>query len=203
MFTDYSALRAAVIAWAGNQAVTDQVDTFIMLCHTELNRVLRISDMEELALIDTVASEPWLPWPIDYMGMRRMRVNDSQGCEVTSIPLSDMDQRYPHTVLGRPTYYSVVGRRFRLGPVPEGAFSIEIAYYKRVPTLSATQTTNVFLTVASDLLLYGSLLKAEMYLKDHEMLETWRAGYNAGIVSLTEAAEGEAFPHGDMAMRAL
>jgi hypothetical protein len=58
-------------------------------------------------------------------------------------------------------------------------------YYAKPESLSNTVTTNVFLTVCPDLLLYGALGEAEPYLMNDARLQTWASLYDRGVTALT------------------
>jgi len=203
-FADYDALSQAIIRWADNEDVTERVGDFIALCHDRLNRHLRLEDMTVLAYIDTEVGNPWVPKPHRYLGMRRLKINDQRPPALTFKPLSRIDDDVGAAQQGRPRWYAVLGDRIRLAPVPEAAFQLETAYYQRVLTLDGTNVTNnVFLEQVSDLLLFGSLLEAESYLKDHEMWGTWVTKYAEIKQDVDVLAEAERFPEGDLAQTAV
>lgn len=201
-FSDYEALKAAVIRWADNADVTARVDDFLALCHTRLNRVLRLEEMTTLAYTTTVVSSPWVVKPDGYMGMRRIKINDGKTPALDHRTFAFIDGGVDSDQQGRPRVYAVVADRIRLAPVPNAVFELEVAYYERVPTLSPSVTTNVFLTTVSDLLLYGTLIEAEPYLKDHEMWGIWKDMYQRGLADQNADTEAARFPDGALEMQA-
>lgn len=209
MFADYAALKAAIERWMDNDDGIALIDDFLMLCTIRMNRELKLPEATEYATFDTVVGEPWIPLPQMYSGMRRLKIvgsdpNNNQGyLGLTYKPLTYFDQTPALNAQGRPTSYTIAGQRIRLGPVPNAVFTIETAYYQKVPVLSASNTTSVFLEVASDMLLYGTLIEAAAYIRDPDRLQTYITGYSTALKNLTDDVEEERFPDGDMAVSAV
>ena len=222
MYADYDALKAAIIRWVDNDDITIDnpgvVDDFIMLAHIRLNRETDLRQAGVFATFETVAGVKWAPLPQLYSRMRRLKItgfdegdssappSPSEALARTSVnaltykPPTFMDMTYSANQQGEPTWYCVMGDRFRLAPIPNAVYTLEAYYVQTVPTLSASQTTNVFLTECSDLLLYASLMEGQAYIKDPERLQTFITAYQAGLAALNLSTQEERFPDGDLAM---
>jgi hypothetical protein len=57
---------------------------------------------------------------------------------------------------GEPKAYALIANQIQFGPAPDGTYTVEIDYVKRVPALSGTATTNWFLTDHPDVYLAGA-----------------------------------------------
>lgn len=71
------------------------------------------------------------------------------------------------TATGKPTHYSMEGKYFRLGPEPDGAYRIQMRYYKQdanARTLNG-QDTNLWLTNSAELLLAMACVKMARQLR--------------------------------------
>jgi hypothetical protein len=83
-------------------------------------------------------------------------------------------RQYP-TTTGTPRYYADYGyEHFLVVPPKDAAYTFELSYYERVVPLSDTQQTNWYTQYAPQLLLYGVMLEAAMFLKNDEEIAKWQ-----------------------------
>lgn len=198
----YTNFRTAFLSWADNDDVDAQADNMLTLVHARLNRMLKLEEMTTLVTASTTAGSPWVTKPDRYNGMRRLKVNTGTETEgLDFLPLGEFDDDISLNAPGRPTNFTILGDRIRLGPIPDGVYTLEMAYWKKQQVLSSIVTTNVFLEQVPDLLLYGCLVEAEPWLRDNEMFVLWEARYKTALQEVMKDTEGEAFPDGQLAMR--
>jgi hypothetical protein len=74
-------------------------------------------------------------------------------------------------------------------------------YFAAPPYLSSSNTSNVFLNVAPDGLLYGALVEAEPYLMNDARINTWGSMYDRAITSLTKSDEEGQYSGVPLAMK--
>lgn len=126
--------------------------------------------------------------PAAYLGF----VNDSAyingRSQVKRINLAQLYARYPRNGgTGQPAYFSRNGSNFEFGPIAADGQVLNGPYYAK-PTVLRSYTTGGadaaahFLIVnAPDLLLYGSLLEAEPFLKNDARIMIWKSFYDEAI----------------------
>ena len=78
-------------------------------------------------------------------------------------------------------FRSIIGEEIQLKPVPSFADNLQIAYYTKLPALSATNTTNWLTANAANLLMYASLLEAEAFLVNDPRIPVWKTAYDEAI----------------------
>ncbi len=190
----YDTLKVAVQNWAARvdseQVLISRIPDFILLTETRLNRKLEIEEMLTLVTTDTVAEQDWLSIPDRFKRMRSMRI-------IGLNPIVSLKYRTPAQLdvtqganrSGTPAFYSVGGDRIRLGPIPQGVFTIEQWMWRKFPVLSDHQTTNWWLENAPDALLYGALMELAPYVKDTEETVLWATKYKTAMDDLEEAAD--------------
>lgn len=214
-FENYSAFRTALLSWADNPEIAPVLDDVIALAHVRLNRDVHLEENSELAYYQTTVGSPWVIKPQLYNGMRRFKVNGTLDAEgvlsdnssgtqtwaLTFQPFTRIDDCPGANALGAPKWYAVASDRFRLAPIPDAVYQIEVVYWQTVPTLTSLVTSNVFLEQCSDLLLYAALIEANMFLKNPERADLFRTAYEVGLSNLTDDTESVMFPDGDIAMR--
>jgi hypothetical protein len=90
---------------------------------------------------------------------------------------------------GKPKTYTVLASTFVLAPIPDSAITLTLVYSAAPDFLSVTNTSNTFLTVCPDLLLYASLLEAEPYLMNDARINTWGTMFERALNGLTTSDE--------------
>jgi hypothetical protein len=71
-----------------------------------------------------------------------------------------------------------------VAPTPDAAYPMEISYYAQPPLLDDDTQTNWLTEYAPQLLLYGTLLQAEPFLKNDARIAVWQAGYDRAAAML-------------------
>jgi len=201
-FDSYTSFKASLESYADNDDVAAVSDVLIAAAHARLNRSVRIEEMVVIATAETIGGDAWLGKPPGYRGARRLKATYGNG-QVTGLDyttLANMDDTTDYNQQGRPVVYTVLGDRIRLGPIPNAVITVEIAYYKEVETLSATVTTNAFLTQCPDLLLYACLTEAGIWMRDPEMQAVWENQYANRLAEVIAEVEEGSFPDGALAM---
>lgn len=93
----------------------------------------------------------------------------------------------PTNATGVPRFYSDYEyEHFFISPTPNATFDIELAYYQRPEPLSDTTQTNYFTQYVPQLLLYGSLLEAQPFLKRPERIQEFQALYDRAMQGLSQ-----------------
>jgi hypothetical protein len=85
--------------------------------------------------------------------------------------------------------------------VPDGIYTLKLLYFAAPAYLSSTNTSNVFLNVAPDALLYASLLEAEPYLMNDARINTWGSMYDRAITTLAKSDEQGQYSGVPLAMK--
>ena len=100
------------------------------------------------------------------------------------------------TATGTPKYYGYWNEtKLLLGPTPNAAFTVEVAYVKRPNTsdgtkLTSTNTTTYLSLNAPNTLLYACLVEAYSFLKDQQMLQTFEGRYQQSLTGLAIEQQG-------------
>jgi hypothetical protein len=183
----YSQLKADIRSWLARPDLTDaEVDGFIRIALSRVNRRLRIGGMETIAPLTLNAKVVALP--SDFAGLRAIRLDDSELRYVTPEHLDDMD-----AVSGLPGSFSIVGGSIVLDRSPDTAYTATITYFARFPMLSDSVTTNWLTDNAPDLLLWGALCAAGKYIRDAEIMSMYSAKFDEAMFEVSQADESDKF----------
>lgn len=173
MITNYSDLQLAIQQWLNRPNEASVIPTFIQLCENKLSRSLRIRQME-VDFTGTIASGVF-PVPTGYLEMKRFYVSTSPATKLTRKGVGWIDYFYPRSNGSNvPKYFARDADNFIFGPYPDSSYNVGGTYYAKITPLSDAAPTNWYTSDAPELLLYGSLLEAEPYIKDDSRMQLWK-----------------------------
>ena len=197
-FTSYSTLQDTVADYLARSDLTTQIPDFIRLAEERLRRELRIRQMLKVATATTTANDATVSLPSDFLAMKEMHLDTTPVSSLTFQTTSNFFKNTRVTDTGKPVHYTLLGSEFQFAPQPDSAYTISMVYYYKPDLLSDSNTSNIFLTTAPDLLLYGALAEAEPYLMNDERLGTWAQLYERGVQALRTSDDDAEFPSSPM-----
>ena len=199
----FTELKDAVADWLGRSDLTDRIPDFITLAEARLNRDLRIRPMEVRSSMETTSGQRYFNLPGGYLQMRNMQMNTNPITPLEYITPEMLDRLYGSDTTGKPRAYTLIGDEIQLAPVPDSDYTVEMAFYEKFTPLgdgtSGTVTNNWLTLNAPDVLLYGSLLEAEPFIKNDERIALWLNAYSSAIRKLQDADDRDR--HSGSAMR--
>ena len=188
--TNYTELQASVADFLNRGDLTSVIPDFITMTESEFNRLLRVSNMS----VRTRAplNTQYLKLPDGFIGMRNIDLLTDPVTPLSYKNLQNLDIHRANDATGKPLYYSILQNNIEFAPVPDGAYTLEIVYYQKVPPLSVN-TTNWLLDNHPDAYLYGALMHSAPYLQADERVGLWAAKYNQIIQQITSSDEKAKF----------
>lgn len=178
--TTYDELKSSIADFLNRDDLTSVIPTFISLAETDMNRKVRHWRMEDrvVATLDT----QYTALPTDFIEAQRVMITAPSITRLELITQGDlMDRRSVDDTSKKPAYYAIVDGAFEVYPTPDQNYTMEIIYYKRIPSLSTSITTNWMLQYNSDAYLYGSLMHAAPYLGEDQRAQIWASLYGNAI----------------------
>jgi hypothetical protein len=94
---------------------------------------------------------------------------------------------------GVPQFAAIVDNVARFAPVPDATYSTVMTYWRKIISLSDTNTTNWLLISHPDIYLYGSLAESAPYLKDDNRTTLWKSLLDERLEQLSIATSDAAF----------
>ena len=174
----YAELQTAVANWLDRDDLTDRIPEFIALAEAKMNRVLRISLMENVstAIIMAGGTRDY-SLPTGFTGMKEFHLTTSPITPLSYITPEMMNRMWAGSNAGRPqafTLFSDAGtRKIKIGPSPDSAYTTSMLYLKKIDSLSVSNPTETMLTENPDVYLYGALLEAEPFLMNDARVQLW------------------------------
>jgi len=169
--TTYAELQTAIGNWLDHSLFAARVPEFIGLFEAAANRRLRVREQETSTPLTPSAGSVALP--SDYLSWRRVTWTGANRVDLQYVHPSYLQAAYPSSPLDVPRVFTIEGSTLKVRPVDDTA--LEFDYFRKVPALSDSATTNWLLTVHPDLYLFGSLVEAEMFGVNDERAPLWKA----------------------------
>ena len=199
----FTELKDAIADWLDRSDLTTRIPDFIALAEARINREIRIRPMEVRSTMTTTAGNQYFNLPGGYIQMRNIQLNTNPTTPLEYITPEMLDRLYGSSTTGKPRAYTLIGDEIQLAPIPDSAYTLEMAFYEKFTALgdgtSGTVTNNWLTTNAPDILLYGALMEAEPFIKNDERVAVWLNGYGNAIDKLQKADQRDR--HSGSAMR--
>ena len=182
----YSELQTAVANWLDRDDLTARIPEFIALAEARFNRILRLRSMEAKYTANTVAGQRNLALPANYIQMRNFQVNSNPLTTLSYVTPEIYDRLWGGSTSGTPKFYTILANEVSFGPIPASVMQVEMLFYKKFDNLSVTTTTNLLLTDAPDIYLYGYMLEAEPFIMNDERVPLWATALERAVTDMQE-----------------
>jgi len=189
----YSDLKTAVANYLARTDLTTQIPDFIRFAELRLRRELRIRQMLKSVTTTTTGGDSTVQLPTDFLEARDFYVSTNPIQPLTFASPAIFSRNTYTTRSGKPLNYTILASEFKLSPVPDSTYTLELLYYSAPTFMSDTNSSNAFMANAPDALLYASLLEAEPYLMNDARINTWGALYERTITTLIKSDESSQY----------
>ena len=198
----YANLKTEVVDWLnreGFDALVAKVDTFLGMAQRKIFRTCDFHCLE--ASTSGTGSVETIALPSDFQRTKMLYVGVGSG-------LKEITGGSYHNVITTqagsrdlPRKYVRQGDVLVLGPIPDQEYTYYLMYYKSLPLLSDSNTTNWFTDNAPELILFGALVEASVYLKDDNRAQVWQARFDQVKGEITASEERSDKEYGGMAVQ--
>lgn len=178
----YSELKTSIADFLNRQDLTSVIPTFVTLTEADLNRMVR--HRSQLTRATATLDTQFTSLPSDFLEAKNIQLNSTPVISLEYVTPEYADELRAKYQTGEPVWYTIIGDTIEVVPVPQVEYTIELVYYKQIPALSVSNTSNWLLANHPDIYLFGSLLKAAPYLKDDERINTWGSLYKQALGDL-------------------
>ena len=183
VLASYSDLVSEMGDWLNRADLSAKIPTFVRLFEARMNRRLRAPDMEQTFTVDLISGTT------TYAINSRIR-------ELREVYLSAPDNSD-----SEPTTYTLVGENIVLGDDPSDGQTLTYSGYATLAGLDDGNPANWLLNDHPDLYLFGSLARAEAYLKDDQRVAVWKAAEDEALAEVVREANEKRLPAGPLRMQ--
>ena len=183
--TDYQSLIDNVQDYLNRDDLASVVPTWMGIVETELSRRLR--DRRMITRATATLSGQYIKPPSSMVALRNIQLNTDPPTALTQITPDVMDEkRQSSNTQGKPLFYAHLGQQIEFYPTPDTDHTIEIAYFRTIPSLTSVNTTNWLIEYHPDVYLYGSLKQAGPYLGDQNVTTTFNTYFEQAIQQIIQ-----------------
>lgn len=196
--TTYAGLSAAIQAFTESDEPTfvANIPTFIQNTERLVNNTVQLPAFRKNVTGTSTANFPYLTLPTDFLSMYSVAVVGSATAGYSYLLNKDVNyirEAYPFPgVTGEPVCYALFdANTFMLGPTPNQSYTIELHYFA-YPSSIVTAGTTWLSTNYPNVLLYGALTEAYLYLKgEQDLLQTYQAKFDRAMAPLKQLGDGK------------
>lgn len=190
----YADLQSAIADWLDRADYTARIPDFIRMAEAEFDRVLRVPDMEARAIAQTVAGAERLTLPTDCAGLKSVSLLADIAVPLEGAPVAELHAMYGRAYSARPSAYAVSDGQLWFGPLPDGAYQVQLVYWRRIPALTTAAPSNWLLAKHPDLYLLASVMQAELYGWNDNRLPLLKARVDEIIAQIVQEGNRNARP---------
>lgn len=202
--TNYTNLQTTIADFLNRDDLTSVIPTFIQLAEAQMNREVRHWRMEARTSGAQSAGDQYMQIPADWLETIRFHVTDAGTSAITltsRAAMADIRAKNEDVSTKIPYLYCHADSQFELYPTPSSTTNIELLYYQKIPSLSASTTTNWLLENHPDVYLYGALLHSAPYLAEDARVAVWAQMYSAAVQNVNTASEKARYSGSGMTLK--
>lgn len=186
----YQTLQDAVAAWThrtGDTTITARIKDCIALCEARMSADIDGRSMETRVTLTCTPSSAYVTLPTDVAEIRRLLLSSTTPQSTLKYLTPDnISKDYAFGTTGQPYVYTVNGGTIQLAYIPDSAYTLELTYYQKIPTLSDLAPTNWLLTAYPNAYLYGALLDLMGYLQDPAGMAVYEKMYGKAVAAIND-----------------
>jgi hypothetical protein len=186
ILTGAKSVDGSIKNWINNS----RVPAAVVLAEAEawIYRRLRIREMLYTWIGVMVVSQEYVTLPSDYLQGRTLWITGTEKAEVRRRQLEDVEQARAYDgstlVTGKPRMFYADATTAQFEYAADQAYPFRARYYRQLPALSASNTTNVLTSKFPTLLRFACMASANSFMKDDEEKTYWEAKAAAEIAEI-------------------
>ena len=197
----YAQLVTAVTDYTQNTFDTTDMNTMIQQAEQRIYNSVQLANLRKTSTTALTPSVNTFNAPTDLLSIYSFAVIDGSGNYIYLLNKDPafMQEAYPNpATTGTPKYYAINGPsspvtrlQFILGPTPNAALVTDLSYFY-MPETIVTATTTWLGDNFSSVLLYGTLVEANTYMKgEADMTALYNQKYMEALALLKNLGDGK------------
>ena len=194
----FTTLKTAIQDYTDNTETTfvNQLPRFILNAEERILKECQLDDFRKNVSGTVTQSVKFLTKPTDFLAPFYLSVVNSSNNEFLLYKHVTFIQDYTPdpTTTGVPKYYGDWDENsFIMAPTPDGNYAVELHYFYRPQSITASDDGTSWLGTNAELcLLYGSLMEAYTFMKgETDLLTLYNSRFQESIQWLKNLGEGE------------
>ena len=197
----YDEIKTKVAEYLNRTDLTSQMDMFIDLTESDINKVIKHQDLIKRA--NAVAETQYTQLPSDWSRVINVELNTSDHTTLLQQSTESLDLKRTSidNVSGRPEYFAITDNAIELCPTPDTNYELQLTYYANIPELSSTNTTNVVSNKFPDVYIYGCCKHASVFLMEDERIGMFQTLFDKALEEVRLQQERASFGVGSLIPR--
>lgn len=181
---NYDSLVADIINYTerNDDQFVATIPTIIAL--TEASIAAELKTLLQLNVVETTLAlnQTILDKPVRWRKTISMKINGEPILLRSQDYVAQLQSESPS---GTPIYYADYDySHWTFTPVPDTSYPVEVIYYSLIQPLDKNNQTNLFTATTPQLMLYGALYHAMVYLKALDKIAVWKGYYDDAMSSV-------------------
>lgn len=190
---NYSEVVALALGYADRDdpEVTDQVDGFLKIVESRVNKKLKTLSMGSRDSQPCITDQTLYDLPADFAGLRSIKIVDGDSKKTLSLATLEKLDRLednPNSIAVDASmsegYYAIEAGQIRVYPSQEDTATLDLVYYKKVPNLNATDSTNWLADENPDCYVFGLLVEISSFVKDPDAKAIWDGRFKESMLDI-------------------
>lgn len=167
--------------------VTANIDSFIVMAESRINRALRVAEQTHRIYTQSIAGREYYTLPPEFNGMRVIQFNNGQvdNSEVMVIEYVTPEQLVAcQAKNSNKNYYTIINNQLQFHPTLPAEGTIEMVFYRKVPHLDAENDKNWISLSNPDIYISAITCEIELFVKNFDSSVLWNTRMQDAIESL-------------------
>lgn len=194
----YTTLKQAIQDWTENSETTfvNNLDVFITNAEERIFKLVDLDFFRKNVGAAMTSGIQYLNVPADYLASFSISYTKANGDKefLLQKDVNFLQEQHPDaTDTGDPKYYAIFDiNNFLIAPTPNSSYAVELHYYYRPQSITATASGTSWLgDNAPNTLLYGCLIEAYTFMKgETDMLQLYEGRFGEAILRMKNYGEG-------------
>lgn len=192
----YTTLKSAIKDYLENDETTfeDNLATIIKQAENRIIKSIQLPDFRKNTTGSMTSGNAYLATPTDFIAPYSLSLNNSGYEFLIFKDVNFIREAYPvSTTTATPKYYALFDdSSFILGPTPNSSYDVELHYFYKPTSITASGDGTSWLGNNADtVLFYGCLVEGYTFMKgEPDLLAVYQKQYQDALMNLKSLGEG-------------
>jgi hypothetical protein len=192
----YSEIKSLALAYADrsdNTKVVSNIDSFIKIVESRMNRFLRTTESQVRAIIITVADQEYYELPEGFDGVVDLEIRETDDSK-KRYTLDYLTPEQMNILAGNENNqstlkgYSIVADQLQIMP-PQDGMVMEMIYFRKVVGLDSTNTTNWLSINHPDCYIFGLVVEIYNFVKNFQAAQMWDERFKSSLSEINSSSD--------------
>jgi len=184
---NYNEVTATALAYSNRSDadVLENIDNFLRMTESKLNRELHVQRQSKRALVQMVDGQEYYGLPSDFAGLRDLETRQAADPNVRATFQYRSPEQFSAAVNrdAQTCIYTIVADQLQIWPSSDGDI-LEIIYYAILEPLAPATPENWLSKRYPDLYVFGLLIEISAFAKDAAAAAEWNGRFNEALASI-------------------